>query len=502
VKPFTIARALADERLLGAALGDLSSWQTWLCALRAAFGLDTDIATFHKIAGDRSLPTRRVRELWILAGRRSGKSRMAGAIGLYLALFQKHKLAAGEIGHVPILAASQDQARTVFSYVRGFVEASAVLRREVIAVRSSKHASEIEFKNGIVIGVHPASFRTIRGRTILGCVFDEVSYWRDEDSANPDLEVYRAVLPALIASGGMLVSISTPYRRLGLMHSKHRDFYGVADPQVLVAQADTATLNPLIDRAEIEAAYAADPEAAPSEWGGLFRDDISGFLSDDLIDAAVDHGRPLELPPRPKLRYCAFTDASAGRSDGYAVCVGHCEGERFIADVVRVTLPPFDPSNVTAEYAALLKDYRISEVRGDNYAPGWVQGAFKDVGIRYIAADRTKSVLYIESLPLFTRGLISIPDHPRLLRELRLLERRTHRSGKDSVDHGRSGHDDLANVVCACAACSATDDRDRFYAEMSWVTRDPGDPPASRRSDVIDMSRRNMWHHPSVARWR
>jgi hypothetical protein len=35
-----------------------------------------------------------------------------------------------------------------------------------------------------------------------------------------------------------------------------------------------------------------------------------------------------------------------------------------------------------------------------------------------------------------------------LLRELRLLERRTHRSGKDSVDHGRTGHDDFANAVC------------------------------------------------------
>jgi hypothetical protein len=30
----------------------------------------------------------------------------------------------------------------------------------------------------------------------------------------------------------------------------------------------------------------------------------------------------------------------------------------------------------------------------------------------------------------------------------RLLERRAYRSGKDSVDHGRNGHDDHANAVC------------------------------------------------------
>jgi hypothetical protein len=52
-----------------------------------------------------------------------------------------------------------------------------------------------------------------------------------------------------------------------------------------------------------------------------------------------------------------------------------------------------------------------------------------------------KSQIYLECLPLFARGL-------RLLRELRLLERHTHRSGRDTVDHGRSGHDDHVNAVC------------------------------------------------------
>jgi hypothetical protein len=49
---------------------------------------------------------------------------------------------------------------------------------------------------------------------------------------------------------------------------------------------------------------------------------------------------------------------------------------------------------------------------------------------------------------MFARGLVRLPNHPQLLKELRLLERRTHRSGKDTVDHGRSGHDDYANAAC------------------------------------------------------
>jgi hypothetical protein len=69
-------------------------------------------------------------------------------------------------------------------------------------------------------------------------------------------------------------------------------------------------------------------------------------------------------------------------------------------------------------------------------------------GVRYARSELPKSQLYLEILPLFTRGLVAVPDHKRLLRELKLLERRTHRSGKDTIDHGKHGSDDYANAVC------------------------------------------------------
>ena len=65
-------------------------------------------------------------------------------------------------------------------------------------------------------------------------------------------------------------------------------------------------------------------------------------------------------------------------------------------------------------------------------------------------------MLYLESLPLWTRGLVSIPDYPPLIRELRLLERIPGRIGKDQVTHPRNCHDDLANVTCAALAMAAS----------------------------------------------
>lgn len=127
------------------------------------------------------------------------------------------------------------------------------------------------------------------------------------------------------------------------------------------------------------------------------------------------------------------------------------EAKRFVADVVRGARAPFDPVEVVRGYAELCKEYRIREVRGDNYSAVWVEAAFKDAGVKYELAEKPKSQLYLEALPLFSRRAISLPDHPALLRELRLLERQTHRSGRDTVDHGRRGTDDHANATLGCA---------------------------------------------------
>jgi hypothetical protein len=58
---------------------------------------------------------------------------------------------------------------------------------------------------------------------------------------------------------------------------------------------------------------------------------------------------------------------------------------------------------------------------------------------------------------LFTAGRVRLLDHPRLFNELISLERRTQRSGHDTVDHPRGPHDDMANSVCACLVVLAGD---------------------------------------------
>jgi hypothetical protein len=244
-----------------------------------------------------------------------------------------------------------------------------------------------------------------------------------------------------------------------LLHQKHRDHFGVDGNDVLVVQGGTRQFNPTISEASIETQRQADPTSASSEYDALFRSDISTFLDDALIDAAIEHGRPLELPPRPHPSfYRAFTDSAGGTGrDAYTLAIAHKEGEKYVVDCVRGTRSGqrFDPQQVTKEYAELLQQYRISGVTGDNYAAQWVAGAWLDTGIVYTTSDIPKSAIYLECLPLFTRGLVRLPDHAKLIRELRLLERVTHRGGKDSVDHPRGQHDDFANSVCGVLRTSS-----------------------------------------------
>jgi hypothetical protein len=154
---------------------------------------------------------------------------------------------------------------------------------------------------------------------------------RDETSASPDVETYRAVLLALATSGGMLVGIGSPYRRAGLLYSKFRDHFGQHDPDVLVVKASSLMLNPTLDATIIERARKADPVAAESEWDSEFRRDIETYVSRDVIDAAVSRG-VFERAPLAGFSYRAFVDPSRGSVDSFCLAIGHDEDGRAVID--------------------------------------------------------------------------------------------------------------------------------------------------------------------------
>jgi hypothetical protein len=119
-----LVTAMSDQRLFGPMFAG-KSWDNWRAILRAALGLpmsSSELAFFRTVA-NREPPGKRVRELDIVAGRRSGKDSIASAVAAYGAATFKPdgKVRPGERPIVMLLGADRSQARSLLSYIKGFI---------------------------------------------------------------------------------------------------------------------------------------------------------------------------------------------------------------------------------------------------------------------------------------------------------------------------------------------------------------------------------------------
>jgi hypothetical protein len=448
----TILDALADENLFGAAFPDRDGWSTWLAFLAAVFDLDmTDhqAALYRRHTGRQSLPTARAREVWCIAGRRAGKSRIAALLAVFIAAFHNYtgRLAPGEKATVAVIAADRQQARVCFRYIVGLLDACPMLQ----ALVERQTQSSVELRGNVVIEVHTCSFKSTRGYSFAAVIADEVAFWRSENSASPDVEVLTAVRPGLATiPGSMLIAISSPYARRGALWQAFKVHYGKDGDPVLVWKAASSDMNPTIPAHVIADGLAADEAAARAEWLAEFRSDLEAFVSREVIEAATVPGR-VRLPPGAKVQHVGFADPSAGSSDAFALAIAHGEdrdGTRVtVLDYVSERRSPFSPDAVVAEFAAALKSYGVTKVQADHYAGQWVVEAFAKHGITCEQTAQPKSEIYLNVLPLLNSGRVELLDHARLHAQFLGLERRTSRVGKDVVDHPPGAHDDLANAV-------------------------------------------------------
>ena len=266
-------------------------------------------------------------------------------------------------------------------------------------------------------------------------------------SANPDVEILRALRPGLASiPGSVLLLASSPYAKRGELYAAYRRHYGKDGARVLVWKADTATMNPRIDPAIIAEAYESDPEAARAEYGGEFRDDLADFITRETVDAITCQGRS-ELPPEPGIVYSGFCDPSGGASDAMTLAIAHPQSDVAVLDATLEIRPPFDPDLAVAECAALARRFGIARIIGDRYAGLWPVARFAAHGITFEQSARPKNDLYHDFLPLANAKRVELLDVPRLAAQLIGLERRTARSGRDSIDHTPGAHDDLCNAV-------------------------------------------------------
>ena len=216
-------------------------------------------------------------------------------------------------------------------------------------------------------------------------------------------------------------------------------------------------MNPSLPQSVVDRAIERDPASAAAEYGAQFRTDLEAFVSVEAVRACVSNN-VLERAPEQRHAYVGFADPSGGSQDSFTLAVAHYEANRQVTviDAIRECRPPFSPEAVTEEFAKLLKAYRLPRVTGDRYAGEWPREQFAKFGVVYEPSVKAKSDLYQDLLALLNSRRVELLDDPRLVSQMVSLERRTARSGRDSIDHPPNAHDDLANAVAGAASMLLT----------------------------------------------
>jgi hypothetical protein len=353
-----------------------------------------------------------------------------------------------------IVAADKKQARAILNYVHGFLLSSNYLKQKIVGTTRTS----ITLNNSVIIEIHTASFVAIRSYTVIAALFDEAAFWRSEESANPDVEILNAIRPAMetIPDSVLLVG-SSPFFKRGIVYDAYERSFGKEDSEILVWNAESRDMNPLLSKERILRAYERDPLKAKSEWGGQFRTDEEMPFTPTMVRAVTEQGIQLR-PFAHGNRYIAFTDPSGGSQDRWATAIAHPDETtgRLILDAVKWWTPPFSPRVVAGESCDFIKSYGLAWVTGDQYAGQWPADEHGLHGISYVLSEYSKSECYQQFVPLVASRRAVLLDLPVIEAELTAVERRPSRTGKEIYDHPPTLHDDVANVVAGVLVLAQT----------------------------------------------
>ena len=484
----TMRKMVSDPQLLGNVLQDDSWFGTKVLLIAAAGERLTAVERkeFTRLTNREHEPLQIVHEMFMIFGRRAGKSYGMAIFLLWIAaLCTHHKLAPGEVGVALCLSRDQKVSKVILNYIDGLLRQSKLLRSLIVR----RTQDTIELKNRISIEVRPCSSKTLRGPIFVCIACDEISFWYTSvDFANPDIEVLASVRPALQTTTGPLLVASSVYAKHGVLYDAYKHDYGPSGPpDILVAYGTSRDLNPSLSEASIAREIARDPLRNRAEYLSEWRDDVEGFISRELVEACVSDY--VELPPLPTTSYRCFVDAASGVENGnsYAASISHRNGDLIIIDKVVEIRAPFSPSAAVADVIIpLCRTYRIHKVWGDAWAGNYPREPLQQAGIAYEVVKPNKSELYKDPfLSLLNSKRIVLPRNERAINQMCSLECSTRRSGKDEITHPIHGHDDIANAIAGAAFLV----RSRYGSYDTSYSGFASDPPPG-----TDLNTENFKH--------
>lgn len=439
---------------------------------------DEDRALFKVMFGDiYHVPPEMLRWLtWVIGGR-SGKSWLGTMALVWRSLVcDLSALAPGEEATALIVSPELRLARHALKFAVGVFESQPMLQRMIVSKNSDTLRVKRADGNVVIFEALPASHGggSVRARTLIGALLDEVAFFRDDGYVVNDRDIYQAVSPRVTIPGGFTLCSSTPWSEAGLLWEEHRENWGHPTTGVC-AHVSTELMRADNDVIQTEIAHARrkDPRNAAREFDAIFGAADSGaFFPADVVKPVTAVGQliiPILNPCKPLVIVDASLSQNSDDRFGWAVLTSAADpydrranGETRERRLVTVhECDAWEVDRGPREMAQRLRDevcrrYGVTRIIIDQYSDVAFAQLCSDVGlvcevIRWTGGDgeESKAERYRRSRTAMQAKQVLLCESPRLSQDLASCRSRLLPGGGESigVPRTRRGHGDVLSAV-------------------------------------------------------
>lgn len=422
------------------------------------------------------IPRRARATIAAVCGGRGGKSYVLIALRLVFGALTRDlkSLAPGQKAVALIIAPNDKLRREVVAYALGAMRSKPELKAMLVLSKGKKQDDALDSfgirrPDGHLVtfeaGVAARGGYGGRGRSLTDFAQDESAFFRDSAFQVNDAEIFKAASPRVLP-GGQSIIASTPWAEAGLLYDLYSVNWGKPST-ALVAHAPTLVMqNNQFTQDIVSREYERDPDNAEREFGAKFmKGGTTLFFEPTAIEAAIDLTITLPRKPLP-----GETVASGGdfgfRSDSSALVVNHqgtetipgADGKPATKTVQRTgeileLRPekgvPLKPSETVGQFAARMKWHGSTYVMADQHYRESIDEHLVDADLAYVPAPNTPADAYMRARAQLRQQALRIPNHARLIQQLKEIRCRPLPGGGMSIVSPRwkaGGHGDIASA--------------------------------------------------------
>jgi hypothetical protein len=434
-------------------------------------------------------PTKSWEELLLICGRDSTKTFMASIIACYTAylweeipdpywLYQGRVSRDKEVS-IPCIAKKQEQAGILFDEIKAKISRSPYFKGKTVRINSL----DIELTKKLRIEAVTSNSASEVGKTALAVLFDELGKYGTEKGTRDGEEVYDTMKPSVgrFASNrleflkrcagdanlemivrflGRVISITTPMAEQGILwrlfSQWETDKRNQIPTTLLLYKRPTWEMNPnySFDSSFIKEEMRTNPSFW-REWGAEFEKALDAMFKPELIDSCIAKMKAAIDPGM--IDYTSAIDTSKTK-DAFAFCIGHMLAGRVIIDEIRYWISEdghrHNWAQIEHDVRLLCMQYRVEQIAHDGFESEGVRLHFHNFLLdETVFTLQYKMDIYDCLEKRLYNHEIEYPGHPRLLAELKALQRKWN-GDKFTVHHPAIGpvtNDDGPDVVANVA---------------------------------------------------